>query len=346
MVQYQADDEVDEEVIDAIRGGGEYQAFNLSKVKKKTKLVKLTLPKEKGTIENLMESFIAWYKDCGMTNTLQIAFYANGWTEEETAQFKERYNHKNGLTPMYCLKYPDKVPSNVDELEDDELADVLQGPTASSEQAGQAKGSTKGKGSTKKHSPKKGKKSAMVGADTPVSTSEEAPQPKVKKGSVLDKQSNTFCQDPTESKPKKRKADMTKEPDSPKKAKKDKKKKKKAKKDRASSLSGKGADDPGHASDPEVHGLTEGPEQDSQDESIQMEHQPQPSMEAQEAFEQYLMGMPYQSPLNARASVTAPAVTTAPIMQVFPRFLGSFLGRLRQVITKAVVVTVRATVVT
>ena len=58
MVQYQTDNEVDEAVIDDIRGEGEYKTFNLSKVKRKTKLVKMTLPKEKGNVENLPESFI------------------------------------------------------------------------------------------------------------------------------------------------------------------------------------------------------------------------------------------------------------------------------------------------
>ena len=65
-------------------------------------------------------------------------------------QFKVKYNHRYGLTAMYHLKYPDEELSDVDELEDDELVDVLQTPSASSQPAKGVKDGAEGKGSTKK----------------------------------------------------------------------------------------------------------------------------------------------------------------------------------------------------
>ena len=69
-------DEVSESQLDQI--SPEYPtAADVAKIKKMKKSVKLTIPRHP-TVEGLTESFIAWYKDHGMTMSLRKALKANG----------------------------------------------------------------------------------------------------------------------------------------------------------------------------------------------------------------------------------------------------------------------------
>ena len=56
-------------------------AADVAKIKKMRKSMKLTIPRHP-TVEGLTDSFIAWYKDHGMTTSLRKALEVNRWTEE------------------------------------------------------------------------------------------------------------------------------------------------------------------------------------------------------------------------------------------------------------------------
>ena len=56
-------------------------AVDVAKIKKMRKSMKLTIPCHP-TVEGLTNSFIAWYKDHGMTTSLRKALEANWWMEE------------------------------------------------------------------------------------------------------------------------------------------------------------------------------------------------------------------------------------------------------------------------
>ena len=76
MILEYSSDEVSESQLDQI--SPEYPtAADVAKIKKTKKSVNLTIPCHR-TVKGLTESFIAWYKDHGMTTSLRKALKANG----------------------------------------------------------------------------------------------------------------------------------------------------------------------------------------------------------------------------------------------------------------------------
>ena len=97
---------------------------DIAKIKKTKKSVKLTIPCHP-TVEGLTESFIAWYKDHGMTTSLRKALKANRWTEQMIHEFKWVYIRKYKISQDYAMRYPDEKLSDEDELEEGSLADLV-----------------------------------------------------------------------------------------------------------------------------------------------------------------------------------------------------------------------------
>ena len=81
---------------------------DIAKIKKTKKSVKLTIPCHP-TVEGLTESFVAWYKDHGMTTSLRKALEANGWTEQMIHEFKWVYIRKYKIWQDYAMRYPDEL---------------------------------------------------------------------------------------------------------------------------------------------------------------------------------------------------------------------------------------------
>ena len=88
------------------------------------KSVKLTIPHHP-TVEGLTESFIAWYKDHGMTTSQRKALKANRWTEQMIHEFKRVYIRKYKISQDYAMRYPDEKLSDEDKLEEGFLADLV-----------------------------------------------------------------------------------------------------------------------------------------------------------------------------------------------------------------------------
>ena len=99
-------------------------AVDVAKIKKMKKSMKLTIPCHP-TVEGLTESFIAWYKDHGMTTSLRKALEANGWTEQMIHEFKWAYIRKYKISQDFVMRYPDEKLSDEDELEEGGLADLV-----------------------------------------------------------------------------------------------------------------------------------------------------------------------------------------------------------------------------
>ena len=97
---------------------------DVAKIKKTKKSVKLTIPCHP-TVEGLTESFIAWYKDHGMTTSLRKALEANRWMEQMIHKFKWVYIRKYKISQDYAMRYPDEKLSDKDELEEGGLADLV-----------------------------------------------------------------------------------------------------------------------------------------------------------------------------------------------------------------------------
>ena len=86
MILEYSSDEMSESQLDQI--SLEYPTVaDMAKIKKTRKSVKLTIPCHP-TVEGLTDSFIAWYKDHGMTVSLRKALEANKWTEKMIQEFK------------------------------------------------------------------------------------------------------------------------------------------------------------------------------------------------------------------------------------------------------------------
>ena len=116
-------DEISESQLDQI--SLEYPtAADVAKVKKTRKSVKLTIP-HCPTVEGLTDSFIAWYKDHGMTTSLRKALEANRWMEEMVQEFKRAYIRKYKISQDYAVGYPEEKLSDEDELEGGGLADLV-----------------------------------------------------------------------------------------------------------------------------------------------------------------------------------------------------------------------------
>ena len=99
-------------------------AADVAKIKKMRKSVKLTIPCHP-TVEGLTDSFIAWYKDHGMTLSLRKALEANRWMEKMIQEFKQVYIRKYKISQDYAVRYPDEKLSDEDELEGGGLADLV-----------------------------------------------------------------------------------------------------------------------------------------------------------------------------------------------------------------------------
>ena len=97
---------------------------DVAKIKKMRKSVKLTIPCHP-TVEGLTDSFIAWYKDHGMTASLRKALEVNRWTEKMIQEFKQAYIRKYKISQDYAVRYLDEKLSDKDELEGGGLADLV-----------------------------------------------------------------------------------------------------------------------------------------------------------------------------------------------------------------------------
>ena len=122
ILEYSSD-EVSESQLDQI-----YQEYptvaDVDRIKKVKKNIKLTIPRHP-TVKGLTDSFIAWYKDHGMTTSLRKALLVNRWTEQMIKEFKREYIRKYKISQGYVLRYPDEKLSDEDELEGDGLADLV-----------------------------------------------------------------------------------------------------------------------------------------------------------------------------------------------------------------------------
>ena len=116
-------DEVSESQLDQLISPEYPTVEDVAKIKKTKKSVKLTIPRHL-TVEGLTESFIAWYKDHGMTS-LRKALKANRWMEQMIHEFKRAYIRKYKISQDYAMRYPDEKLSDEDELEEGGLADLV-----------------------------------------------------------------------------------------------------------------------------------------------------------------------------------------------------------------------------
>ena len=123
ILEYSSD-EVSESQLDQVISPEYPTAEDVAKIKKMEKSVKLTIPCHP-TVEGLTESFIAWYKDHGMTMSLRKALKANRWTEQMIHEFKQAYIRKYKISQDYAMRYPDEKLSHEDELEEGGLADLV-----------------------------------------------------------------------------------------------------------------------------------------------------------------------------------------------------------------------------
>ena len=122
ILEYSSD-EMSENQLDQI--SPEYPTVaDMAKIKKMKKSMKLTIPRHP-TVEGLTDSFIAWYKDHGMTASLRKALEANRWTEQMIHEFKWAYIRKYKISQDYAMRYPDEKLSDEDKLEEGGLADLV-----------------------------------------------------------------------------------------------------------------------------------------------------------------------------------------------------------------------------
>ena len=160
ILEYSSD-EVSESQLDQI--SPEYPtAADVVKIKETKKSVKLTIPRHP-TVEGLTESFIAWYKDHGMTMSLRKALKANGWMEWMIHEFKRAYIRKYKISQDYAMRYPDEKLSNEDELEEGGLPDLV-GPWREQRLKDSEKGAD---GSTSERTTKKKKAKKTSPSDPP-----------------------------------------------------------------------------------------------------------------------------------------------------------------------------------
>ena len=123
MILEYSSDEVIESQLDQIFP--EYPtAADVAKIKKAKKSMKLTIPRHL-TVEGLTDSFIAWYKDHGMTMSLRRALKAKRWMEQMIQEFKWAYIRKYKILQDYAVRYSDEKLSDKDELEGGGLADLV-----------------------------------------------------------------------------------------------------------------------------------------------------------------------------------------------------------------------------
>ena len=214
-------DEMSESQLDQI--SLEYPtAADVAKIKKARKSVKLTIPRHP-TVEGLTDSFIAWYKDHGMTMSLRKALEANRWMEKIIQEFKWAYIRKYKISQDYAVRYPDEKLSDEDELEGGGLADLVgpQRETCPKDSEREAEGSmseraTKKKGARKTSPPdlprgeeKKAVKCKKGQGNEPKPMTSGLPTEKKQKGERKKKKKRKAEADADELIPKKKKAKGT-----------------------------------------------------------------------------------------------------------------------------------------
>ena len=219
ILEYSSD-EVSESQLDQISPGYPTVA-DVAKIKKTKKSVKLTIPCHP-TVEGLTNSFIAWYKDHGMTASLRKALEANRWTEQMIHEFKQAYIRKYKILQDYAMRYPDEKLSDEDELEEGGLADLVgphreQCPKDSKKGADGSTSERTTKKKAKKTSPPdppgEGKKKAVKRkkgqGDEPEPITSEPPPEKKQKGEKKKKKKRKAETDAAGPIPKKEKAKET-----------------------------------------------------------------------------------------------------------------------------------------
>ena len=142
MILEYSSDEVSESQLD--QNFQEYPTMaDVDKIKRVKKNIKLTIPGHL-TEEGPTNSFIAWFKDHGMTTSLRKALQANRWTEQMIQEFKRAYIRKYRISQGYGVRYLDEKLSDEDELEGDGLADLVgpRGKTSLKDSGKDAEGPT------------------------------------------------------------------------------------------------------------------------------------------------------------------------------------------------------------
>ena len=114
LVEYSTDEEVSEALLDESILKGDYTGIDTQKIKRVKREVRITLPYSP-TMPTYPESFIAWYKDHGMTGGMKAALRGIGWTDQDIASCKIRFIKRYGVTAGYKVRYPDEAL-----LEDDQ----------------------------------------------------------------------------------------------------------------------------------------------------------------------------------------------------------------------------------
>ena len=114
LVEYSTDEEVSEALLDESILQGDYAGIDTRKIKRVKREVRITLPSNP-MVPTYPESFIAWYKDHGMTAGMKAALRGTGWTGQDIAYCKTRFIKKYGVTVGYKLRYPDEALSEDDQ---------------------------------------------------------------------------------------------------------------------------------------------------------------------------------------------------------------------------------------
>ena len=114
LVEYSTDEEVSETLLDESILKGDYAGIDTQKIRRVKREVRITLPSSP-MVPTYPESFIAWYKDHGMTVGMKAALRGTGWTDQDIASCRARFIKRYGVTAGYKLRYPDEVL-----LEDDQ----------------------------------------------------------------------------------------------------------------------------------------------------------------------------------------------------------------------------------
>ena len=121
-IEYSTDDKVSETLLDEASAKGEYVEFDTGRIKRVKRDVNLTLPTSPKAAA-YPETFVAWYKDHGMTVGMRSALQGAGWTEEDIEFCKARFIKKYGVSSGYKVRYPGKHYLKImsPELEDSQI---------------------------------------------------------------------------------------------------------------------------------------------------------------------------------------------------------------------------------
>ena len=123
-MEYSTDEEVSETLLDESILKGDYAGIDTQKIKRVKREVRITLPSSP-MVPTYPESFIAWYKDHGMTVGMKAALRGTGWTDQDIASCKTRFIKRYGVTAGYKLRYPDEALSEDDQPGAGGFADLI-----------------------------------------------------------------------------------------------------------------------------------------------------------------------------------------------------------------------------